>query len=54
MWAAGFRAVGLLAARLTVALTSKPAAARAVRRGSVRRRPDTTRASEAVVISTTL
>src|SRR5262249_41762800 len=41
-----FAAVGLSAARLIVALTSRPAAATAVRRGSVRIRLDTTRASE--------
>src|SRR5512142_285728 len=47
------RAVGLSAARLIVALTRRPAAARAVRRGSVRIRPDTTRASEAAGMPTT-
>src|SRR5919112_4161178 len=44
--AAGLWAAGLSAARLIVALTSRPAAATAVRRGSVRIRRDTPRASE--------
>src|SRR5262245_38625215 len=48
-WFDGFRAAaGLSAARLIVALTRRPAAATAVRRGSVRIRPDTARESEAL------
>src|SRR5437763_15149617 len=53
LWAAGTRTVGLSAARLIVALTRRPAATRAVRRGSVRIRPDTTRTSEASATPTT-